>query len=111
MTSTAPLQPTEQAIFDWVGAADARKKPATGEQRVSGFVTIQDGPVFHVAETTEGPLVSKLQWKPAEDGVFKPVLNLFTVTEDERELAITSWQEKLQLEKTNENVIKSGKVR
>lgn len=97
--SGAQLQPAypsdASGIAAWIHQADAAR--GHGERR-SGYVDVE-ATSFHVAQTQEGPIVSRLQWRAADEGHLVPVHNLFSVTAIERDQALDAWSIKLDSEK------------
>lgn len=100
--SSAQLQPAypsdASGIAAWIHQADAARAQSG---RRSGYVDVEDLN-FHVAQTQDGPIVSRVQWRSSEEGHLVPVHNMFSVTAQDRDLALGAWFLKLDAEETLE---------
>lgn len=93
MISAALSQSSDKATA-WVAHADAQR---AGTPRVSGYVTLEDGH-YHVAQTPDGPLVSKLRWRRADGGEAVARHDPFSVTAEDCERVLEAWSRKLAAE-------------
>ena len=96
-TSTAIDTPDHAAVIQWIAQRDRANSGIDGQPRKSGFVTLDNGKHYQVAQSLDGPLVFEVQWTKLETGEFKPKLQIF-ITKEHREKALELWNAKLQVE-------------